>query len=116
LTGQEPLLWNLWWRLFSGVQKPPHQVGNWFWDRLKAALEKKVKIPAGLKTRLAWLQPEVGTKSVIAITLRYIFALLHDASTRRRKVITSYSYWSGRVEIVIASQLYRFLQLCFLQI
>jgi hypothetical protein len=31
--------------------------------------------------------PEVGTKSVIAITLRYVFALSRNASTLRRKVI-----------------------------
>ncbi len=38
-----------------GVQKPPRQVGKRFWDRLVAAPgKKKVKRPAGLRTRPAW--------------------------------------------------------------
>jgi hypothetical protein len=41
--------------------------------------------------------------SVVAITLRYTFALSHNASTLRRKVIASYSYRSRLIEIVIAS-------------
>ncbi len=40
--------------------------------------------------------------NVIAITLCYIFVLLHNASTLRRKVITSYSFCSGVIGIVIA--------------
>jgi hypothetical protein len=30
-----------------GVQKPPRQVGKWFWDRLEAPPEGKLEIPAG---------------------------------------------------------------------
>jgi hypothetical protein len=45
--------------------------------------------------------------SVIAITLRYIFALSHNASTLRRKVVASYCYRSGLIEIVIVSYSYR---------
>jgi hypothetical protein len=41
-----------------GVEKPPHRVGKQFWDHLIAALKKKVKKPAGLKMRLAWLQQD----------------------------------------------------------
>ncbi len=41
------------------VQKPPRQVGKRFQDRRVAALEeRKVKKPAGLKTRPPWLQKE----------------------------------------------------------
>jgi hypothetical protein len=40
---------------------------------------------------------------VIAITLRYVFELSHNASTLWRKVISSYSYRSGLIEIVSAS-------------
>jgi hypothetical protein len=50
---------------------------------------------------------EVGTKSVIAITLRYVFSLSHNPSTLRRKVVASFSYRSGLREIVIASYVYR---------
>jgi hypothetical protein len=47
--------------------------------------------------------------SVIAITLRYIFELSHNASALRRKVITSLSYHSGLIfEIIIASYNNRF--------
>jgi hypothetical protein len=42
----------------SGVQKPPRRVGKRFRDRLVAAPEKKVKKPAGLKMRPAWLQQD----------------------------------------------------------
>ncbi len=45
--------------------------------------------------------------SVIAITLRYDFALSHNASTLSRKVIASFSYRSGFREIVIAYYSYR---------
>jgi hypothetical protein len=38
------------------VQKPPRRVGKRFRDRLLAVLEKKVRKPAGLKTRSAWLR------------------------------------------------------------
>jgi hypothetical protein len=38
-----------------GMQKPPRRVGKQFRDRLKVAPEGKVKIPAGLKTKPAWL-------------------------------------------------------------
>jgi hypothetical protein len=44
--------------------------------------------------------------SVIAITLCFVFALSHNASTLRRKVIAFYSYRSGLIEIVIASYSY----------
>jgi hypothetical protein len=46
--------------------------------------------------------------SVLAITLRYVFELLHNASTLRRQVIASYSYRSGLIEIIIASYRYPF--------
>jgi hypothetical protein len=39
--------------------------------------------------------------------LCYVFSLWHNASTLRRKVIASYSYRSGLIEIVIASYNYR---------
>ncbi len=43
--------------LVPGMQKPSHRVGKRFRDRLVAAPEKKkVKRPAGLRTRPAWLQ------------------------------------------------------------
>ncbi len=45
--------------------------------------------------------------SVIAITQRYVFALSHNASTLRRKVVASYCYRSGLIEIVIVSYSYR---------
>jgi hypothetical protein len=45
--------------------------------------------------------------SVIEITLRFIFALSHNASTLWRKVIAFDSYRSMHVEIVIASYCYR---------
>jgi hypothetical protein len=42
-----------------GVQKPPHRIGKRFQDRCVAAPEKrKVKKPAGLKTRPPWLRQE----------------------------------------------------------
>ncbi len=41
-----------------GMQKPPRQVGKRFRDRLVAAPERKVKKPAGLKTRPAWLRQD----------------------------------------------------------
>jgi hypothetical protein len=41
-----------------GVQKPPRQLGKRFRDRLVAAPEGKVKKPAGLKTRPAWLRQD----------------------------------------------------------
>jgi hypothetical protein len=44
---------------------------------------------------------------VVAITLRNVFTLSLNASTLRRKVIASYSYRSGLIEIVIASYSYR---------
>ncbi len=44
--------------------------------------------------------------SVMAITLRYVFALSRNASTLMRKVIPSYSYRSELIEIVIASYRY----------
>jgi hypothetical protein len=52
--------------LVPGVQKPPHRVGKRFWDHLKAAPEGKVEIPAGLKTRPAWLrQDHLGANPVV---------------------------------------------------
>ncbi len=44
--------------LVPGVQKPPCQVGKRFRDQLMAALEEKVKKPADLKTRPAWLRQD----------------------------------------------------------
>ncbi len=45
--------------LVPGVQKPPRQVGKRFRNRLVAApMKEKVKRPAGLKTRPAWLQQD----------------------------------------------------------
>jgi hypothetical protein len=41
--------------------------------------------------------------TIIAITLHYIFALSHNASTLRRKVIAFYRYCSRLIETVIAS-------------
>ncbi len=42
-----------------GVQKPPPRVGKWFRDHLVAAPEKeKVKRPAGLRKRPAWLRQD----------------------------------------------------------
>ncbi len=42
-----------------GLQKPLRRVGKRFQNRHVAALQKKkVKIPAGLKTRPAWLQQD----------------------------------------------------------
>ncbi len=41
-----------------GLQKPPRRVGKRFRDRLVVAPEGKVKRPAGLKTRPAWLQQD----------------------------------------------------------
>jgi hypothetical protein len=50
----------------SGVQKPPCQVEKRFWDRLVAAPEGKVKKPAGLKTRPAWLgQDRLGANPAV---------------------------------------------------
>jgi hypothetical protein len=49
-----------------GVQKPPCQVGTRFRDCLVAALGKKVKKAAGLKTRPAWLrQDHLGTNPAV---------------------------------------------------
>ncbi len=49
-----------------GIQKPPRQEGKRFKDRLVAAPEKKVKKPAGLKMRPAWLrQGRLGANPVI---------------------------------------------------
>ncbi len=44
--------------------------------------------------------------SVIAITLCYVLELSHNASTLCRKVIASFSYRSGLIEIVISSYSY----------
>ncbi len=49
-----------------GVQKPPHRVGKRFWDRHVAAPERKVKKPAGLKMRPAWLwQDHLGANPAV---------------------------------------------------
>ncbi len=48
----------------SGVQKPPRRVGKRFWDRLVVAPGRKVKKPAGLKMRAAWLPEPVENKVV----------------------------------------------------
>jgi hypothetical protein len=45
----------------------------------------------------------MSVTALLAITLRYIFALLHNASTLWRKVIAFDSYRSRHIEIVIAS-------------
>jgi hypothetical protein len=44
---------------------------------------------------------------VIAIMLRYVLELSHNASTLWRKVIASFSYHSGFIEIVVPSYSYR---------
>ncbi len=44
--------------LDPGVQKPPCRVGKQFRDCLVAAMEEKVKKPAGLNTRPAWLRQD----------------------------------------------------------
>jgi hypothetical protein len=44
--------------LAPAVQKPPRRVGQWFWDRLKAAPMEKVEKPAVLRTRPAGLQQD----------------------------------------------------------
>jgi hypothetical protein len=41
-----------------GMQKHPRRVGNWFRDRLEVTPERNLKIPAGLKTRPAWLRQD----------------------------------------------------------
>jgi hypothetical protein len=41
-----------------GMQKPSRRVGKRFRDRLVAAPERKVKKPAGLKTRTTWLRQD----------------------------------------------------------
>jgi hypothetical protein len=41
--------------------------------------------------------------SVLAITLLYVFALLHNASTLKRKVMASYSYRPRLIKIIITS-------------
>jgi hypothetical protein len=41
-----------------GVQKPPRLEGKRFQDSLVAAAERKVKKPASLKTRPAWLRQD----------------------------------------------------------
>jgi hypothetical protein len=49
-----------------GMQKPPRREGKQFQDCLEAAPERKVKIPAGLKTRPAWLrQGRLGAKPAV---------------------------------------------------
>jgi hypothetical protein len=50
---------------------------------------------------------EVGTSSVIAIMLCYVFALLYNVLTLWRKVIASISYRSEHIGAVIASYSYR---------
>jgi hypothetical protein len=45
--------------------------------------------------------------SVIAITLYYVYDILHNASILRRKVIASFRYRSGLIEIVVASNGYQ---------
>ncbi len=52
--------------LDPGVQKPPRRVGKRFRDRLVAAPEEKVKKPAGLNTRPAWLrQDRLGANQAV---------------------------------------------------
>jgi hypothetical protein len=46
--------------------------------------------------------------SVIAITLRYVFALSYNALTLWRNVIATISYRPGQIGAVIASYSYRF--------
>ncbi len=64
-------------------------------------------IPLNLLTELVSRVRHRKCDSVIAITLHYIFALSHNASTLWRKVIASFSYPFGLIEIVIASYSYR---------
>jgi hypothetical protein len=44
--------------------------------------------------------------SVILLTLRYVFALLHNALTLLRSVIASFTYRSGHMGAVVASYSY----------
>jgi hypothetical protein len=53
------------------------------------------------------LHTEIGTLSVIAITLRYIFALSYNVLTLWRKIIASISYRSEHIGAIIASYSYR---------
>jgi hypothetical protein len=53
-----------------------------------------------------YIYPDVGTISVIAITLRYIFALLHNALHLWRIIIDSDSYRFRLFAGVIASDSY----------
>ncbi len=48
-------------------------------------------------------QPEVGTVSVITITLRYVFALSYNVLTLWRSVIASITYRSEHIGAVIPS-------------
>ncbi len=49
-----------------GMQKPPHRVGKQFRDCFKAAPKRKVKKPAGLKMRPAWLRQDcLSTNPVV---------------------------------------------------
>jgi hypothetical protein len=45
--------------------------------------------------------------SVIAITLRYVFAFSYNVLTLRRNVVTSISYRSEHIGAIIASDTYR---------
>jgi hypothetical protein len=51
-------------------------------------------------------EAEVSTLSVIAITLRYVFALSYNALTLWRNIIASVSYRFEHLEAVIASYSY----------
>jgi hypothetical protein len=58
-----------------GMQKPPRRVGKRFHDRLVVAPEVKVKQPAGLKTRPAWLPRFfAGGGIVMMLSSRFLLA------------------------------------------
>ncbi len=58
-----------------GMQKPPRWVEKRFRDRLLAAPEVKVKKPAGLKTRPAWLPRFfAGGGTVMMLSSRFLLA------------------------------------------
>ncbi len=52
------------------------------------------------------VKPEVDTKCVIAVKIRYVLELLHDSSTLLRKDIASFIYRFALIGIVIASHSY----------
>ncbi len=71
----------------------------------KIFISKESQLIAKLFVKLRCQRQEFY--SVIAITLRYVFALSHNALKLRRKGVACFSYRSGLREIVIASYSYR---------